>query len=307
MLRQWLARGRAYAGRYNKVRPTFAGWWYLLMLLGVTVGALNTGNNLVYVVLAALLALLVVNNLLAEWNLRGLEVTRRLPGELYALRPATGHLRLTNPRRWGDALGVEVEERDGGRASACFAEVPARGTVEVGATWRFPHRGVARFATLRIASTYPFGLTRRYRDLELPAEVLVYPTPEREPPPVAAAGDGPGIATRGGADATGEFLGLRAYQPGEPVRRIHWPLSARAGEPLIVVRAGEAGSEVVIELDARGGTDARERAIGRACGRVLWHSARGDAIGLHAGSVKIAAAAGTSHRRRLLTVLAELP
>ena len=306
MLTQWLTAARAYGNRYNKVRPTFAGSWYLLILVGVTIGALNTGNNLVYVVLAALLALLVVNNLLAEWNLRGLEVARRLPGELFALRPGTGHLLLTNPRRWGGALAVDVEERDGGGARARFEEVAARGTAEVQATWRFSRRGPARFATVRVGSSYPFGLLRRYRDLDVPGEVLVFPSPEREPPPVAAAGDGPGLAIRGGADATGEFLGLRPYQPGDPVRRIHWPRSARAGDPLVVVRAGEAGSEVMIEVDGRAAGDGREHAIGRACGRVLWHSARGDAVGLAAGTLTIAPAAGTAHRRRLLTVLAEL-
>lgn len=306
MLSAWIAAARAYGDRYNRVRPTFAGWWYLVILAGVTIGALNTGNNLVYVVLAALLGLLVVNNLLAEWNLRGLEVARRLPGELFAQRPATGHLVLTNPRRWGGALAVEVEERDGGRASARFEEVPAHGTREVQATWRFPRRGPARFSLVRVGSTYPFGLLRRYRDLPLPGEVLVYPAPEREPPPLAAVGDGPGLAIRGGTDATGEFLGLRPYQAGDPVRRIHWPLSARAGEPLVVVRAGEAGSEVMIEVDARRAGDARERAIGRACGRILWHSARGDAVGLSTGDATIPPASGTAHRRRLLTVLAEL-
>jgi len=306
-MRGLLDRWRAYGSRWNRVRPTLAGVWYLLVLLGVTIGALNTGNNVVYVVLAALLSVLVVNNFLAEWNLRGLTVQRQLPAELYAGHEAVGGLVLENPRRWGGALAVEVEERDGGRARARFDEVPARERRELPGTWCFPARGTARFSTVRVGSTYPFGLLRRYRDLVIPGEVLVYPAPEREPPPLGAAGDGPGAASRGGADATGEFLGLRAYNAGDPVRRIHWPTSARVGEPQVVVRAGEAGSEVMVEVDPRARGDARERAIGRATGRVLWHARRGDAVGLTADGRRLPPSSGAAHRRRLLTVLAELP
>lgn len=296
-----------YSSQYNRVRPTLAGAWFLAIVLGVLVAALNTGNNLVYLVLAALLCLLVVNNLLAEWNLRGLEVSRVLPAELYAGAPAEGQLVVENRRRWGDAFAVEVEEQDGGRARAVVPHVRALASTAVPATWRFEGRGTRSMSSVRVGSAYPFGLLRRYRDLPVPDEVLVYPHPERDVPPTAAAGDGPGAASRGGADATGELLGLRAYQPGDPVRRVHWPTSARVGVPMVTLRAGEHGSEAFVTVDERLAGAARERAIARAAGRVLWHCERGDAVGLEADGQRIGVATGAAHRRRLLTTLALLP
>lgn len=303
------ARGRlsAWSQGYNRVRPTAAGGWFLAILLGVTLAALNTGNNLVYLVLSTLLCLLVVNNVLAEWNLRGLSVSRRLPGELHAGAAATGAIVVENRRRVGDAFAVQVEERDGGGAKAVVDHVPAGGQAESAAAFRFPTRGTHRFGTVRVGSAYPFGLLWRWRDLTVPGEVLVYPAAERDAPPAIAAGDGPGAAVRGGTDATGEFLGLRPYQAGDPVRRIHWPISARIGAPMVVVRAGELGSEVVIAVEPAVGEEPRERAIRRACGRVLWHCDRGDAVGLDADGTRIPVSSGAAHRRRLLTTLALLP
>ena len=306
-LREARAWWRAWAADYNRVRPTSAGLWFVAIMIGVTVAALNTGNNLVYLVLASLMGLLMVNNLLAEWNLRGLTVQRQLPAEVHAMEPARGALVVINRRRWGDAFVVEVAEQDGGRAHTVVPRVPAGGRAEAPAEWTFPDRGVQRYAVVRVGSAYPFGLVRRFRDLDIPGEILVYPSAERGAPPVAAAGEGPGASTRGGADATGEFHGLRPYQEGDPIRRIHWGISARIGEPTVVLRAGESGSEVLILVEALPPGPARERAIRRACGRVLWHCARGDAVGLVAEGVEVAISTGASHRRRMLTTLALLP
>ncbi len=287
---------------WNAVRPTLSGVWFLLVLAGLTFGAVNTGNNLVYVVLAALLAVLVINNLLAEWNLRALVVRRALPPELFAGQAATGALVLENPRRVGAAWAVEVEERDGGGAKARFDRVGPGEAREEPAAWTFPERGPAGFARIRIGSRFPFGLVLRWRDIDVPAEVLVYPGPERGNAADGGLGLGDMTATRPTRGGSGDLAGLRAYAPGDPVRRIHWPTSARVGAPLVAVRSAEAGGEVVVRL-----ADGGERAIRQACGQVLLHTRRGDAVGLEGAGERIPPLAGASHRRRLLTVLAMLP
>lgn len=299
----WAERLRAARPEATWVKPTAAGIWYLLVVGGVTIGAVNTGNNLVYAVLAGMLAGLLLNNVLGEWNLRGLEVRRGLPGELFAESPAAGRWTLVNRRRLGAAWRVEVGELDGGGGRVTFGRVDPGVSREEGATWTFARRGPVRLGRVRVGSRFPFGLLARWREIDLPAELLVYPSPERAPPADRAGGPGEGAPDRAARDGLGDFAGLRAWHPGDPVRRIHWPSSARAGTPLVVQRTGEQGARVTVCLEPADG----EAGVRRACGQVLFHIARGDAVGLEGAGPPHPPRAGASQRRLLLTALALLP
>ncbi|MSP54406.1 MAG: DUF58 domain-containing protein [Myxococcales bacterium] len=298
-------RVRSWGNQYNRVRPTAAGAWYLVVMLGVAVGAMNTGNNLVYAVLSVTMGILVANNVLAEWNLRGLSARRSLPPELFAGQPARGSLMVDNPRRIGPALAIHVRELDGGLASAEVSRVEPGTGAGAPADWTFPTRGEHHYSRIRVGSSYPFGLLLRYRDLEVPGTVLVYPAPERQPAALGGPGDGvEGERPRGGVEQTGDFYGLREYHPGDPVRRIHARSSARIGTPMVMLRTGEAGSRVWVKVDGAG--DLREQQIRRATAQVVQHTGRGDAVGLEADGVRVEPATGTHHRRALLTTLALL-
>ncbi len=286
------------------MRPTIAGNWFAVLLAGVLFAAVNTGNNLVYVVLGTLLTVLLVNNLLSEWNLRGLSVARRLPPEAFAGEPARGAWVVQNARARGTAWLVDLAEVDEGVVGSGHAvAVPPGGSAEVTGTWVFAERGTCGLRSVRVGSRYPFGLIERYRDVPLPAELVVYPAPapgardERRP---AEGESSEGSAVRG---ATGELVGLRAWRPGDAVRRVHWPLSARLGTPVVIERTGMEGAEAVIRVDARDG----EAGVSQACGAVLAHARRGDAIGLSVGTVQLAPRRGEAARREALTTLALLP
>lgn len=289
---------------YNRVAPTREGWGFLALVAGVLFGAVNTGNNLVYLVLGVLLALLVVANVLAEWNLRALEVERRLPPELFAETPGEGTFVLRNRRGRGAAWLVELRETEGAEARALVEWCPPGGDVEVPAAWTFPGRGVARLRAVRVQSSFPFGFVRRWRDLPLPGEVLVFPRAAHRPTPALPAGPGDEPTARGAAADDGEFAGLRPWRPGDPLRRVHWPTSARVGSPMIVARTAEGAERLELRLDPALTGDPREDAIRRLTGRVEAHFARGDAVGLEVDAEVLPARAGGVWRRRLLTALA---
>lgn len=288
-----------------RVRPTAAGGVYLALVAGVTFGAVNTGSNLIYLVLALLLAVLLVSNVLAEWNLRGLQVRRRLPAELFAGVDAEGGYILHNPRRRGAAWTVDVEEVGAVRGRGTALHCAPGATIEAPAVFRFPERGLAQLQELRIGSAFPFGLLHRAWLVDVPAEVLVYPTPRRGVSGATPSGYGADAPLAQIRADSGEFAGLRAYDAGDPVRRVHWPTSARVGRPMVVLRTGEVGEEVVVRVDGVG--VAREEQIARATGQVEWHCGRGDAVGLVVDGVVEAPRTGATWRRHLLTRLALLP
>src|SRR6201997_4237086 len=87
---------------------TRAGIIYVLVTLVIGVAALNTGNNLLYIVVAAMLAAIVVSGYVSALVLRYLELDIRLPEHVFAGRPVLGRIVLNNPRRWLPSFSVRV-------------------------------------------------------------------------------------------------------------------------------------------------------------------------------------------------------
>ncbi|HEV2401543.1 MAG TPA: DUF58 domain-containing protein [Candidatus Sulfotelmatobacter sp.] len=87
---------------------TRAGIIYVLVTLVIGIAALNTGNNLLYIVVAAMLAAIIVSGYVSAWVLRYLELDIHLPEHVFAGRPLFGRIVLHNPRRVFPSFSVRV-------------------------------------------------------------------------------------------------------------------------------------------------------------------------------------------------------
>ncbi len=299
-----LGRGHLQTRRHFRVKPTPTGWWFLAVITGLALAALNTGNNLLYLSLAGLLGLMVVQNVLAEWNLRGVHLARRLPAELYAREAVHGTVVVTNERAWFSLYGLLVEELgpDHPLGSAAVAVVDPGETVEVPFAWHFPSRGAVPVEGLRMSSSFPFGLFERRWTVPLPAALVVYPMRGRGRRAPLGMGRGRGHHSASRRGGRGEFLGLRPYVPGDPVRLVHWPTTARLGEAVVVEREPDRAGEVLVVVDPGGGTVDRE--LERACGEIVHHAARGRSVGLRLFGRLWRPGRGVDHIRGMLTALA---
>jgi uncharacterized protein (DUF58 family) len=98
-------------------------------------------------------------------------------------------------------------------------------------------RGVIRLEDLRILLPDPFGLFQRCRKISAPVSTLTV-LPRRFPLlpielPGGAAFKVSGEANTNTIGTSGEFVGLRDYRPGDPLRQIHWKSWARTGRPIV--------------------------------------------------------------------------
>lgn len=87
---------------------TRAGIVYVLLTLVIAIAALNTGNNLLYIVVAAMLAAILVSGVASAWVLRWLELDVRLPEHVFAGRPVLGRIVLRNQRRYLPSFSIRV-------------------------------------------------------------------------------------------------------------------------------------------------------------------------------------------------------
>jgi uncharacterized protein (DUF58 family) len=87
---------------------TREGLVYLALVLIIGVAALNTGNNLLFIVLAAMLAAIVVSGVASAAQLRGVELEIVLPPHVFAKRPVWAQFRMRNRRRSVPAFSLTV-------------------------------------------------------------------------------------------------------------------------------------------------------------------------------------------------------
>jgi uncharacterized protein (DUF58 family) len=106
----YLARRVATARLRNAFEydVTRVGIIYVAVVVLIGVAALNTGNNLLYIVVAALLAAILVSGVASALVLRDLELDVRLPEHVFAGRPVPARLLLRNRRRWLPSFSISV-------------------------------------------------------------------------------------------------------------------------------------------------------------------------------------------------------
>lgn len=97
-------------------------------------------------------------------------------------------------------------------------------------------RGVLRLSGMTLARSDPLGLVRAFSRKQLPQSVLVLP--RRYPlRPLALPGtmqyQQGGVALASHVGQSDEFVALRDYRRGDPLRHIHWRSWARAGKPVV--------------------------------------------------------------------------
>ncbi len=97
-------------------------------------------------------------------------------------------------------------------------------------------RGLLRLSGLVLARPDPLGLVRAFCQVPLPQSVLVLP--KRYPlPPIPLPGmmkyQQGGVALASHVGQSEDFVALRDYRQGDPVRHIHWRSWARTGQPVV--------------------------------------------------------------------------
>lgn len=299
----------------RSLRPSRAGWLFVAITFGVGFAALNTGNNLLYLVLSLMLAFLVLSGFLSESALRGVRVERILPRELHAgcANPVT--LRIHNAERRVASFAIVVEDRLRGprgpvAAGRCFALHVAPGETVVRRYALVPERrGDLEFSGHRISTRFPFGLFVKSLQVEAPAHALVYPRIE----PIAVHVPESGPFAEGEAPMTRRAegtlaYGLREHLPGDGKRRINWRQSVRRGSLFVSETESETLQAIEVELQPGDAlrADVFELRVSRAASEVVHHLESGLRVGLRTHDGRFDADAGRRHRTALLRHLARV-
>lgn len=291
----WRLRRRRRAMR-TQVRITAAGLPFLAALIILIAAAINSGNNLVYLVVAALLGALVTSGIFSTINLTGLTLDLEWPEQAFAGRPAPVRLRLGNQKRLlpsyslclaatsGPAGGAAAPDvKPAAMRQAYFAYLPARRHAAAASEITFPRRGEYSAAAFLLYSRFPFGLMdkrRRFQSAGAGAEssLVVYPQVLPLAGGLASWETGASRAAPAQPGEGEDLYRLRPHAAGDSWRRISWRASAKSG--ILQVREFSREQErrlrVLIALAPGAATpEQMEKAI-TLCASLVWAAASGE-------------------------------
>jgi len=304
----------------RRLKFTREGKFFVGITLGVGFAAINTANNLLYLLLGMLLALIVVSGLMSELSLRDLAVVRRLPLRAQVGRPHLVEIEVFNHKRRVPSYAIEVEDLRAGQPAdkRCFFLKISPKSAQVAAYRRTPmRRGRDVHVGFRIATRFPFGLFEKSREVPAEGELIIYPAVDPLQLPPSNLGRASGAEGTTGRGHGEDFLGLKPMRVGEDPRDIHWRKTAAAGQLIMRERARDARPDITLPLDVirpHGATDEWdtqfERRLREAASRAVAHLKRGDGVSVTtnaAGRVRADRHAGADPVLRFLALLDAVP
>jgi uncharacterized protein (DUF58 family) len=311
---------------------TTEGVVFLAIVVVVGVAAWNTENNLLYLVLASMLAFIVAAGNVARGVLRDVGVRLRLPDQIVANRPAKVAVTVTNRKRLfpSCSLSVEVEaerqelvlsppkrrkrKKAGIDRIAHVIVVPPRSSVKQVVEYTFPKRGRYHVNGFTLSTKFPSGFFLKWRRIGAQGEVVVFP----ELRPIGTFFNSlPMISGSNLSHVKGEgvdLYGLRDYLATDHLHHIDWKATARTGRVIVRETALEEDLRLTIFFDATipaAGADALflerfEEAVVMAASLARHFTGEGAEVELVTSSARVPAGSGLGHLHKILTEISAL-
>lgn len=296
-----LARRTAFRwiGYKIEYKISHEGWVYLGGILLVALAALNTGNNLLFLILASLIAVVLMSGILSSISLSGVEMQLSLPEHIFAGQPVRAQVELENQKLTLPSFSLRVEAvRDKGAASVAmldqpvyFPYLPKRDCSRQPVPLTFVRRGLYQQEAFRIATRFPFGFLQKSRRVNLKTQALVYPSvaPTAQYMEILPVIQG---ALESLSKGRGQDLyALREYLPNDSARLVHWKASARSGKLMVRECSREEDSRVLLVLDPHAPApentattspdptahESFERGV-TICANLAWHFYQGNSL-----------------------------
>jgi len=260
----FLQKLRSALRRRMRYQITRGGLLFTLAVALVAAAAILSGNNLLFLILAAMVSTMLVSSFISRLCLAGLELDLLLPEHISAGRAARAKLYVRNLKGWMPSFSIQVrgvperpqatlgrilEQRAILTAPVYFPLIPGGTVLEESVDVQFDRRGTHRQNSFVFTTRFPFGFLDKMVRVTLRREVLVYPSiePRAGFPELLTAIVGEIEAHIVGLGR--DFYRIRPYEAFESARHLDWKATAHTGDLQIREFARDQEPAVEIFLD----------------------------------------------------------
>ena len=270
-----------WLGYRIEYKVTREGWFYIASILLISLAALNTGNNLLFLILATLIAIILMSGVLSSISLSGVSMQLELPEHIFAGHAVRALVGLENEKLTLPSFSLRVEGvKTKGSAAAVldtpiyFPYLPKKARAQQSIPITFARRGAYRQDAFQIVTRFPFGFLQKARHVELRTEAIVYPTVEPTQELFDVLGGLQGALESMTKGRGQDLYALRDYLPTDSARHVHWKASARLGSLMVREFTREDDCRVLLVLDPHmdphAPADRFERAVTLSA-VIAWH------------------------------------
>jgi uncharacterized protein (DUF58 family) len=321
---------------------TREGFLFLLCVFVLSLAAINSGNNLLFIILASLLSAIVVSGIISRNSLRQVSLSLQLPENVFVGDIVSIKVTMKNLKRIFPSFSIRVEDSNLNRERSLLSRIGKRifrsrhKEDETGAenramfrqaayfpilrageirseltTQSFPRRGLYSLQGFTVSTRFPFGLFRRGEYIGAKGEILVYPLTQEVSSFFHLLPFLPGHLEGHHVGLGENLFSIRKYQEGENARIIDWKASAKTGELMAREFAREEESKLCLILDTGIDTLAKtgmeknfEKAVSLAAGITAHFLGEGASLEYLTPEEYIPRGTGTQQLYRILRSLA---
>jgi uncharacterized protein (DUF58 family) len=230
------------------IRINKAGWLYICLTIAIGLAAVNTGNNLVYILVSALLSYMLVSGILGRRNLFNIDVDLQFPKEIFAGKTVPVGIRLINKSKLIPNFLIEAHF-DSQRA--LFHYVEPKSSSNLYFDVKFEKRGRHSVDSVFISSIFPFNYFTRYRRIQKSFDLVILPEPKKcawtDTHSRRDRSKGSDLSNTAGFDS--DIISIRDYISGDPLRYISWKATAKTGQLKTKELSSIDRPQVLIDFD----------------------------------------------------------
>ena len=234
---------------------TKEGWLYFGALTIVVFAAVNTANNLLYMVLSALLSVLLLSGFLSALNFRFLKIAARIPSHCFAREPFPISVQVHNRKQLFPTFSLQLEpaEESSFRFSTLYVPLVRyqKHTSDLGQAM-LPKRGRYVLQKITASSRYPFGFFVKDLDFPVEAECICYPEIIPQEQINVSVMDIQGSNQRFERGLGHDLYMIRDYLPSDSARHVHWKASAKTSTLKTREYSAEESRRVILAFDRFG-------------------------------------------------------
>ncbi|RMF94169.1 MAG: DUF58 domain-containing protein [Candidatus Schekmanbacteria bacterium] len=222
--------------RSRRLTFTKEGKIYTALCLAIGIAAINTGSNILFLLLSAMLSLIITSGVLSENSLRKIRVRRLDSPKVFCNKPFLYGFKVENQKKIFPAFCLSLTDEKMMETSEFILYLKPFSKEDVFVKSCFKRRGIHQVDKICIETKYPFGFFKKTKIISVPSQVIVFPA-IKDIPQIALSSleyrRAKLLSASLSRNNEENFFGLKEYRIGDNPKLIYWKSLAKYKDPML--------------------------------------------------------------------------